>query len=440
KWLSFIHRRMVLVKKLLSPAGVLFVHIDDNEFAQLKLLLDGVMGPDMFLADLIWHRKNTRQNDARYFSGNTEHILCYASSDATVIRRPARTEANNKAFTDDGDPRGAWQTVPIHAKSGSAKNLYTITFPNGIEWTPPPGRFPAYTKEGLMALYEAGEIRFGQDGKGGPRRKVYLEDMPTSVVPNTLLPVDLVGSTQEGKAAFKDVLGGIEDFPSPKPLRLIKFLIEMGCPPGGTALDCFAGSGTSGVAVLEMNAEDEASKRSFILATNNENGICREVTRERLRKVMEGYVTPKGKAVAGTGGKLRYLTAWPLPSFEASEGDPECLIRDVSLSEALRRQETLPDLVALRHGCGYEAAKDGKPVLMAGHRASAAVAASGSMTDVDAALGTLLPLDGEKHLYVPCRGGSAPQAVAELCSREGVTAHAFPADLLEQLRYEKAGD
>jgi len=309
KWLSFMEKRLKLAKNLLKDTGVIFISIDDNEVAQLKLLMDNpdLFGELNFITQFIWNKKTGRQNDAKFVSTNHEYILCYARNiNKCKFNLIPRTDETNKEFSNpDNDPRGPWIHRPLHAKSGTESSRYKIRFPNGVEWEPPIGTYPRFSKDKLMEMYKDNRIWFGKNGKNVPRYKRFLSEVQQGLVPNTLLLSYEVGNTQKAKEDYKKVLPHV-NFDNPKPLGLIKYLSIMGGGKNALILDFMAGSGTTGHAVLELNKED-GGNRQFILCTNNENNICTDVCYPRIKKVIEGYKNLKGEQVEGLGGNLKYF-------------------------------------------------------------------------------------------------------------------------------------
>jgi len=309
KWLSFMEKRLKLAKNLLKDTGVIFISIDDNEVAQLKLLMDhpDLFGENNFITQFIWNKKTGRQNDARFVSTNHEYILCFSKNiNYGKFNLIPRTDETNREFSNpDNDPRGPWIHRPLHAKSGSDSSRYKIRFPNDVEWEPPVGTYPRFSKDKLMEMYEDNRIWFGKNGKNVPRYKRFLSEVQQGLVPNTLLLPHEVGNTQKAKEDYKKVLPNI-NFDNPKPLGLIKHLSVMGGGKNAIILDFMAGSGTTSHAVLELNKED-GGNRQFILCTNNENNICTDVCYPRIKKVIEGYKNLKGEKVEGLGGNLKYF-------------------------------------------------------------------------------------------------------------------------------------
>ncbi len=313
KWLSFMKRRLTIAKRLLSDKGVIFISIDDNEQAYLKLLCDDIFEEKNFIANLIWQKKFSRSNDALYFSTMHDHILCYSkyniqdNINGWKIGLLDREGDIPKGYANpDNDPRGVWTSTIMSAKSGSSSLLYDITTPGGRIVSPPSGRFWSCSKDTFLQWESEGRIWFGKDGNGSPRKKTFLSEVQNGLRPNTLILQTEGGNNQEGKQELKALFNGEGLFDSPKPTKLINLLLRIANTKNGKILDFFAGSGTTLHATMQLNAED-GGHRKCILVTNNENGICENVTYERNKRVIEGYTTPKGEHVEGLkANNLRY--------------------------------------------------------------------------------------------------------------------------------------
>ena len=335
KWLSFMAKRLRIAKKLLSDRGVIFISIDDNEQANLKLLCDEVFGENRFIANLIWQKKFSRSNDALYFSTMHDHILCYCkkhiqeSQDGWKIGLLERDSAIPKGYSNpDNDPRGPWTSTIMSAKSGSDSLLYEITTPSGRVVSPPSGRYWSCSRDTFERWKAENRIWFGKDGNGTPRKKTFLSEVQKGLRPNTLILQEEGGNNQEGKQELKSVMNGEGLFDGPKPTKLISLLLKIANCKISTILDFFAGSGTTLHAVMQLNAED-GGQRKCILVTNNENGICENVTYERNKRVIEGYTKPNGDSVEGLhANNLRYYRTDFVPRTQS----PHDLRRLVNLS------------------------------------------------------------------------------------------------------------
>jgi adenine-specific DNA-methyltransferase len=259
-WLNMMYPRLKLARNLLADDGVIFLSIDDDEVANLRLLGDQIFGANNFLANVVWQKKYTRANDARWFSDNHDHILCYArNSSAFSLNLLPRGEEQLKAYQNpDGHPKGPWKATPLHAKSGTNTSKYV--FINGKSWEPPTGTFRRFNDETMQKMNVGDEIWFGADGNQTPSRKSFLSEVKEGVTPVTIWPYDEVGHNHEASTELKDLdLGGL--FSNPKPTRLIRRILELGTDKDALVLDFFAGSATTAHAVMQANAQDGGSRR-----------------------------------------------------------------------------------------------------------------------------------------------------------------------------------
>lgn len=298
KWLSFMHERLLLVKQLLSKNGSIFISIDSNEQAQLKLLCDEIFGEENFVDIISWFKKASPSNDAQYFSNDIEYILVYARDKS--VWRPHRLPLNEKQMkyytNPDNDSRGPWNSATYTCNKSKEQRpslYYPITNPyTGEEVWPKETAVWAYSKEQCEEHIKNNMLFWGVDGKAKyPRFKKFLSNHQ-GVVNRTLWHYDDVNHTQGASAELKslDIIG----FATPKPTRLIDRIIRIASEDNSIILDFFAGSGTTAHAVLKYNHDHESSNRKFILCTNNENNICEEVTYERIKRVIEGYGDVEG--------------------------------------------------------------------------------------------------------------------------------------------------
>lgn len=166
-WLSLIKERLLVFHNLLDDEqGSLWISIDDDEQAYLKVVCDEIFGRKNFVANCVWQKKHTRANDAKWFSDNHDFILVYAKNKDLWKRNllPRSNESVEGYTNPDNDPRGPWQSLPLQAKSGSDSRFEHI-FRNGVKWTPPAGRFSAFSHTSLDEMELDGRIWFGKDGK-----------------------------------------------------------------------------------------------------------------------------------------------------------------------------------------------------------------------------------------------------------------------------------
>lgn len=262
-WLNMMYPRLRLARNLLRDDGVIFMSIDDTEVGNLRAACDEVFGSMNFVANVIWEKKYTVANDATYFSDNHDHVLMYCKNkEAFKIGRLPRTEEMNAAYKNpDNHPKGVWKATPLQAKSGS-DSAFEHTFPNGVTWAPPVGRYSAYSHDRLDELFHAGEIWFGFDGNSTPSRKTFLAELKNvGVVPRTILTYSEAGHNHEAILEIKEFFEG-NIFDTPKPTRLVKLLSRISAVGHeDTILDFFSGSGTTAHAVMQLNAEDGGQRQ-----------------------------------------------------------------------------------------------------------------------------------------------------------------------------------
>lgn len=264
-WLTFMYPRLYITKQLLKDDGVIFVSIDDNEVAQLRLLMDEVFGEDNFVAEIIWNSKYTTSNDAKYLSNQHETILFYSKNkESFEVGLLDRTDKQNSSYKNrDNDPKGAWKPTPIHAKSGTEDNVYTIEFPNGITWKAPDGRYPRYSKTRLLELFNDNELYF--NSKGNVDKKTYLSEVKSGITAGTVWKYDEVGHTHGNNEELANLIGKGK-FDNPKGTKLIKQLCKIANIQHDIILDFFAGSGTTADAIMQFNIDHETNfKNKFIL-------------------------------------------------------------------------------------------------------------------------------------------------------------------------------
>ena len=324
KWLSFMEKRLKLAKNLLKDDGVIFISIDDNEVAQLKLLCDEIFGENNFIAKVVWRKKYGGGKGARFFVDLHEYVLCYTRNISKINGFSiARSEKKKEIFNlkdDYFEERGKYYIRPLKSGLAYRKNLiYPIKCPNGTEittqWICGKDTFEQLLKQGRIIFKKL------KNGKYNVYKKFYEKDQLGKILPESII-YDLAYN-QNGKEEIKDIFrikeGREVVFENAKPTKLIKYLITL-VPHNTNAivLDFFVGSGTTGHAVLELNKEDNGNRR-FILCTNNENKICTDVCYPRIKKVIKGYKNLKGKKVDGLGGNLKYYKTSFVPKSRVSD-------------------------------------------------------------------------------------------------------------------------
>jgi adenine-specific DNA-methyltransferase len=299
KWLSMMYPRLALARNLLRSDGVIFVSIDDHEIHNLRLLMDEVFGPENFVASVIWQKVYSPKSSARHFSEDHDYVLVYARNAETwVPGLLPRTSAQDAAYTNpDDDPRGDWKPSDLSARNYYSKGTYSLIAPSGRKFQgPPPGRYWAMSKDKFDEMDADGRIWWGEHGDAMPAVKRFLSEVREGRVPQTLWSYKEAGHNQEAKKELlKKVTFASSDsvFDTPKPARLIRRMLTLGTSPdsGDIVLDFFAGSGTTGDAVLQANAEDGGNRRFLLVQAPERTGhedfeTVTDITRARLRAAL----------------------------------------------------------------------------------------------------------------------------------------------------------
>lgn len=282
KWLSFMSERLEIAKRLLSNEGVIFISIDDNEIAQLKLLCDSILGEDNFVTSIHWKRSESQNNSAKQFAIVGEFILCYAIDKATrLFNKIALQDTAIKEYRYIDEVTGKRFRRGTIIDNTRGKNILDIVSPSGIKKRIKSIRNKQFFEE----KDNNGEIYWTKTGT--PYLKIFLDKSDGQISNNWF---DNVGVNEDASEQLRKLN---IDFSFSKPTSLIIKLLEIAGNDKSIILDFFAGSGTTAHAVLELNKED-GGNRKFILCTNNENNICEEVTYERIKRVIHGYADVEG--------------------------------------------------------------------------------------------------------------------------------------------------
>ncbi len=308
KWLCMMYPRLVLLRELLSENGSLWMNLDDNEVHHARLILDEVFGSVNFVANVIWEKSDSPKMDSQYFSVRHDHLLVYARN-ISKLRLNRIFEDNIAEHYNKIDENGRpYYLKPLRAMGGQGDsraarpNLYfPLNTPDGTMVVPKKqdGSDGAWrwSKEKIEAEKERIEWVKGKNG-WSPYFRIY-SDTSTGRPPETIWKHEDVGSNRTSKVEIKSIFPDEISFDTPKPSRLIQRIVQVATNPGDFIADSFAGSGTTGHAVLKQNAEDSGSRR-FILVELDPN-IAQTITAERLKRVIHGYGETKG-----LGGGFRY--------------------------------------------------------------------------------------------------------------------------------------
>jgi adenine-specific DNA-methyltransferase len=311
RWLSMMYPRLFLARNLLKEDGTIFISIDDTEVHHLRMIMNEIFGEENFVANIIWQKKYSPANDSKYLSDNHDHILLYARNKEKW--RPQllhRTEKMNSRYKNpDNDPRGLWKPGGYSVKTYSKDYDYPIETPSGKVVYPPKGSCWQTSKENYLNMRADNRIWFGKNGEAKPQIKQFLSEVQQGVVAKSVWLYNEVGHNQTAKAHIKKIFNDSHIiFDTPKPVGLIKRMLELATDSKSNdiILDFFAGSATTGEAVIQKNIEDGGNRRFILiqlpeallekdrLSNAVELYTIADIAKERLRRVVKGYDKKEG--------------------------------------------------------------------------------------------------------------------------------------------------
>ena len=310
KWLCMMYPRLSLLRDFLHEDGAIFISIDDNEIQNLRGIMDEIFGQQNFITTVCWQKMYTVKNSAKHLSDMHDYVVIYARRKMfwtrNLIPRTASTEARYK--NPDNDPKGPWISHALQARNFYSKGTYKVVCPSGRTILgPSSGTYWRISEEKFFELDRDGKVWWGKKGNGIPRIKEYLSEAKKGIVPSTWWTYKEAGTNSGAKVALREILEKDMTFITPKPVELVRRILEIGSEKNSLILDSFAGSGTTGHAVLDLNKADGGNRR-FILVEMDEN-VCQNVAAQRLKCAVEGYERINGdktKKVDPLGGGFRF--------------------------------------------------------------------------------------------------------------------------------------
>jgi adenine-specific DNA-methyltransferase len=308
KWLCMMMPRLRLLKELLSEDGVIFISIDDNEVHHLRMLMDEIFNEENFIASIVWQRIVPPRSGAKHISTNHDYILVYAKNNTLLsINLAERTSEQLKRYRNsDDDPRGDWAPDNLAARNYYSKGIYEITTPSGrIVSGPPKGSYWRVSKEKFLELDKDNRIWWGENGSNVPTMKRFLSEIQEGVTITSWWDQKISGDTAMSKKEIKVIFEDEEPFITPKPVKLIKKLLQAITNENSIILDSFAGSGTTAHAVLDLNKEDDGNRKFILIECED---YADNITAERVRRVIKGVPNAKDeKLKEGLGGTFSYF-------------------------------------------------------------------------------------------------------------------------------------
>ena len=338
-WLSLMKPRLELLRNLLCENGSIWISIDDDEQAYLKVLCDEVFGRKNFVANVIWEKKFSPQNDAKWLSDSHDFIMVYAKNKENwkpnLLARTA--EMDDRYSNPDNDPRGVWTSSDLTARTYNENCTYPITTPSGRIVMPSTSRSWTVDKTTFQQLVEDNRIWFGENGNNVPRKKTFLSEVQSGIVSMTIWKHTEVGHNQEAKKEIK-AINPSDPFATPKPERLIERVLTLATNEGDLVLDSFLGSGTTAAVAHKMG-------RKWIGIEMGDHAYTH--CKVRMDKVIEGEQGGISKAQNWKGGG----------SYKFYELAPSLIVEDKFGMPVINKEynpEMLAAAMALQEGFRYE--------------------------------------------------------------------------------------
>ena len=288
KWCAMMWPRLRLLHELLADTGSIWITADDNEVHRLKLILDEIFGKEHFLANIVWQSKDTPGNNSSDIAETHNHIIAFKKSSYFSPSLLERNEDQIANYTNpDNDSRGDWLAAPLTRAEHRERDYYELENLAGRKVFPPKGSSWRRPPTKMKWLQRDNRIWWGKNGDAEfPMEKKFLKEAKLGVVNQTWWPYSFAGSTRNAGAELREIFEARKPFETPKPRRLLERILQLATDPNALILDSFAGSGTTGHAVIEANKRDGGNRR-FILVEMED--YADQLTAERVRRVINGY-------------------------------------------------------------------------------------------------------------------------------------------------------
>ncbi len=427
RWLCMMYPRLALLRHLLREDGLIFVNLDDTESGLCRIIMDEIFGASNLLSIVAWEKRYTRSNNAKLFYSVKDTLLVYRKSEAVSFLREPRTEKSDSIYKNpDSDKRGAWTSasyVNPATKVLRPNLVYPIVNPfSGKEVNHPTHAWKFAREEHEKHVAEK-RLWWGKSGTAKyPRLKIFPKVEGGGLVPVDIWSHEDTGTTDEGGNELKEIFGSAV-FENPKPTRLVERVLQIATTAGDLVLDSFAGSGTTGHAVLKLNAvAPDTEPRRFILV-ELEPKVAQEVTTERVRRVALGYANARGEPIEGIGGGFRYCKLGE-PLFD-EHGKIRDTVRYADLARHVYFTETGEPLPRERvPNVPFLGACRGVGVYLLYNGILGDKSASGGNVLTRAALAKLTPFGGLKVIY--CAGNLLGR---DRLQREGIVVRQTPYEI-----------
>ena len=373
-WLNMIYPRLKLARDLLRSDGAIFITVDDGEAGNLRQVCDEIFGEENFRACVSWQKKYSVSNNFKGIASIRDHVFVYAKTpDFQNGLLPRDEESKARYQNPDNDPRGPWKPVDywnVAAVEDRPNLVYPIRNPHTGAEIIPDRKAWKYARETHELHEKEGRVWWGQDGRNSvPALKLFLSEVRDGLIPHNWWPHEEAGHTDEAKKALDRLFDGDAPFDTPKPLRLLQRIFQVGgLSAGDIALDFFAGSGTLGQAVMELNSEDCGGRRFILVQLPEPTGnsaypTIAHITRERLRRCGRELTNAKPGTEVSTGFKVLRLDTSNIKAWQPNRDElSRSLLDALDHVESDRSDDDVLYEMLLKLGLDLCVAIDSKPI------------------------------------------------------------------------------
>ena len=349
-WLNMMYPRMKLARSLLRDDGVICVSIDDNEQANLRKLCDDILGEENHVATIVWQKRYVSNVTAKWLSDMHDFIVVYARNlDLLKVNSWKRTEEQLEAYKNpDKDPRGPWRAQDLSASKPYSAGQFRIDGPTGLQFDPPPNRYWRCHRQQFDAWVADKRIWWGVNRDARPMLKAFLSELERGITPHTWWDHKFAGHNKEATLELKDLFDGDAPFDTPKPVKLLRRLIELFCSDGDTAMDFFCGSAPLGHAAMEAGLTDSRGVR-FVLVQFPEKTdrsdfeTIADIAKERLRRAAKKIKAENPMFAGDLGFRVFKLASTNIQAWEPDRDNLDQTLLDSV--EHLKTDRTEADIL-----------------------------------------------------------------------------------------------
>ncbi len=335
-WLNMMYPRLKLARSLLREDGLICISIDDVEQANLHKLCDEIFGSENHVATIVWQKRYVSNVTAKWLSDMHDFILVYArNKESVAVNSWERSEDQLAAYKNpDNDPRGPWRAQDLSASKPYSAGIYTIAGPTGNSFDPPPNRYWRCNRSQFDAWVVDGRIWWGVNRDARPMLKAFLSESERGITPHTWWDYESSGHNKEATLELKDLFGGDSPFDTPKPVRLMRRLIDLFCAQGDWAVDFFCGSAAFGHAAMEASVCEKTKGLRWALVQLPEpverDGFrsIADIAKERLRRAGKKVRSSAQDLAVDTGFRVFKLDTSNIRAWNPNANDLKASLFD----------------------------------------------------------------------------------------------------------------